>query len=62
MTELPKVLEAIEIVFKLINGSTWSPSSFTSVTHTLATLSALGKEIDDKIKSGANEEKTETGV
>lgn len=56
MNDLPKVLEAIEIVFKLINGSTWAPESFTSVTHTLATLSALGKQIDDKIKSETDEE------
>lgn len=52
MDDWKNVLAAINTVFKFIHGSTWAPDSFTSVTHTLAVLSQIGKRIDDAIKGG----------
>lgn len=58
MDDFKKVLAAVDTVFKFIHGSTWAPDSFNSVTHTLATLAAIGKRIDDAIKSGESNEQT----
>jgi hypothetical protein len=50
INELRAILEAFEVVFKLVKGSSWSPESFESVTHTLATIATIAKSIEDQIQ------------
>lgn len=48
--ELKKVLTSFEVVFKIIKDSTYTPDSFTSISHTLATLATIAKNLENEIK------------
>jgi hypothetical protein len=51
VNELRAILSAFEVVFNIIPRFPWTPESFNSVSHTLATIATVAKSIEDEVKT-----------